>query len=113
MPSEIKERIRLLARNVGLSERQFSLSIGKSESFIRTIKDNVGSDTVRNILIAYPDINPYWLLLGTGDMLINHGGANIIKQDTQLYIESLKEQVLQLREIIKTKDEVIELLKRK
>lgn len=112
MPSEIKERIRLLARNVGLSERQFSLSIGKSESFIRTIKDNVGSDTVRNILIAYPDINPYWLLLGTGDITIKDQNTSPMKQDTQLYLESLKEQILQLKEIIKNKDEVIELLKR-
>lgn len=110
--NSIKERIQILARNAGLSERQFSLSIGKSESFIRTIKENVGSDTIRNILIAYPDVNPYWLLLGTGDMFIKDKEASTIKQDTQLYIESLKEQVVQLKEIIRTKDEIVELLKK-
>lgn len=45
-------------------------------------------------------------------MFIKDKEANTIKQDTQLYIESLKEQVVQLKEIIRTKDEIVELLKR-
>jgi len=81
----MKERILALIVALEMSTRQFSFSIGKSESFARSITKNIGSDVIENILRAYPQINPYWLLLGEGDMFISTSvidGKNISKDNT-------------------------------
>lgn len=66
----MKERIFLLIEALGLSARQFSLQIGKSESFARTIKANIGSDVIGDILREFPQTNIYWLITGEGKIFI-------------------------------------------
>lgn len=111
MSNEIKKRIQHLIQELRLSERQFSFSIGKSESFVRTMNDNLGSDAVCRILKIYPSVNPYWLLLGEGDMYVNANIEKKLRTSTEDYVESLKVQIKQLKEIIKSKDELISVLK--
>lgn len=72
----MKERIFLLIEALGLSARQFSLQIGKSESFARTIKANIGSDVIGDILREFPQTNIYWLLTGEGKIFIESSMDN-------------------------------------
>jgi phage repressor protein C with HTH and peptisase S24 domain len=56
----------------GVSVAAFEHSIGMSNaSFGKSLKTggSIGMDKLENILIAYPDINPIWLLTGVGSML--------------------------------------------
>lgn len=66
--TNIKERIYLLINALGTNARKFSLTVSSSDSFVRNIRDNIGSDKIRNILLNYPKVNAEWLIMGKGEM---------------------------------------------
>lgn len=56
----------------GITNQKFEKEIGFSNgAFATQLKNNktIGVDKLENILIAYPEINPEWLLTGQGQML--------------------------------------------
>jgi hypothetical protein len=71
-----------------ISIRLFEQSVGMSNgSFASQLKNNktIGVDKLENILYIYQDINPSWLLTGTGEMLKppagGGGGASVTARD--------------------------------
>lgn len=161
----MKERILELVAALNMSMRSFSFKIKKSESYVRNLRPNVGLDVVSNILLTFPNVNPYWLILGSGDMFIEQkelntnstthsnntsqvignnivgdraivislpetGTEKIIKSDGEVIIQStepsirsaarlkkndnadLKDKIALLEEIISSKNETIEILKK-
>jgi len=78
--SKTIHRIILLMQHLGLSARQFDLSIGSANGYtLRMQKNNasVGSDVIERIAKLYPQINLVWLITGQGNMLL--------EEDTQLH----------------------------
>lgn len=68
----IVRRIKQFIDAKGISIASFERSIGMSNaSFGKSYKNGgaIGSDKIENILSVYPDINPSWLLTGSGKML--------------------------------------------
>lgn len=66
------DRLLLFIQHMGLSARQFDLSIGASNGYTLRMKKNhasIGSDVIANIISAYPQLNLVWLITGEGDML--------------------------------------------
>lgn len=66
------QRIKKFIDYKGISIRMFEQSIGISNgSFASQLKNNrtIGVDKLENILQIYSEINPEWLLTGTGFML--------------------------------------------
>lgn len=55
-----------------MSARAFCMSIGKSESWARTIRETIGADVIGNILREYPQVNIYWLISGEGEMFVQN-----------------------------------------
>lgn len=71
--SKAIHRIILLIKHLGLSARQFDLSIGSANGYtLRMQKNNasVGSDVIERIANLYPQINLVWLITGQGKMLL-------------------------------------------
>ena len=66
----MKERLRELIAELGISMREFSRRCDLSASYIRNVTDNPSSKTVNNILAAFPQVNREWLLKGEGEMFI-------------------------------------------
>ncbi|MDD4032448.1 MAG: S24 family peptidase [Bacteroidales bacterium] len=66
--SNIRERILFFAGKEGISVRKFSEKSGFSHSLIHNATQ-LGSDKLEKILIAYPELNPEWLITGKGSML--------------------------------------------
>ena len=66
--STVVERIREIIAYKRVSERHFCREIGVSNGFLSKVND-VGSDKLSKIIYTYPEINPTWLLTGSGEML--------------------------------------------
>ena len=69
MEYTVKERIRLFIRYLGISERQFCLSIGASPAFVANIVKSIQPDKINSITKQYPELNAGWLMTGKGEML--------------------------------------------
>lgn len=68
----VAHRIRKYIEFKGISYYAFENSIGASRGSIsKAVKENksIGSTVLENILTAYSDLNPTWLLTGKGNML--------------------------------------------
>ena len=75
----IKERLDLVIKDLGISGRMFSKACGFSESYFSSINDGIGADKLNKILSAYPNISARWLITGEGQM---HEENNIQSNDT-------------------------------
>ena len=87
----MRERIRTLAAALNISLRRFSLSINKSESFARTIKNSVGADVVGEISRTYPNVNLNWLITGEGPMFKddqNNDDGNITTSQLDILVKT-------------------------
>lgn len=70
MDDSIKDRLLTFIDHIGSNPRQFSKSLGRSDSYVRTIGKSMGSDVIGNILLLHPNLNVNWLITGNGDMLL-------------------------------------------
>lgn len=92
--SETQQRLCELADTLGLSNREFSRSIGMSENYIASLSNDISLGVANKILIAYPQVNLMWLVTGKGDKLI---------KSTSL--EALQNYILEENRELKEKNE--------
>ena len=76
-----------LAANIGLSNSYFSKMLKNNGS--------LGEDIIRRILLYYENINPEWLLLGTGSMTKE---SQITPQLTDKYVSEMIQLICKLSE---------------
>jgi predicted RNA-binding protein with PIN domain len=69
--SLVKKRLLELCSFLGISPDQFSKNIGKNREYIRKITKEIGSDALRQIYLAYSDVNILWIITGEGEMLLS------------------------------------------
>ncbi|WP_299228281.1 hypothetical protein [uncultured Psychroserpens sp.] len=72
--SKTINRIIKVVSALGLSARQFDISIGTANGYtLRMQKNNasVGSDVIERIVKEYPQVNLVWLITGKGDMFVD------------------------------------------
>ncbi|PHS07055.1 MAG: hypothetical protein COA88_09520 [Kordia sp.] len=72
--SNIKERILQFAETQINSKQMFFAEVGlKYSDFTGKSKESdLNSKAVAEILLTYKEINPYWLLMGKGEMLLTN-----------------------------------------
>lgn len=68
--SEIQKRLCELADALGKSNREFSRSLGKSDNYIASLRNDITVGVVNKISTIYPQVNIVWLVTGEGDKLI-------------------------------------------
>ena len=66
METSVKERLKQFIDTLNISEREFCRRIGVSSSYVMSIQP----DKMQAISIQFPELNPLWLLLGQGEMLL-------------------------------------------
>lgn len=91
---KMKERVLTAISEIGSNMRQISLDMGRSESFVASVMNGKGfpsMELVYNILYTYPQINPYWLVLGKGDIFDTSTAQNEHKDYKKLYEEERAE----------------------
>ena len=85
---KIVDRIKLFIEHKNISLRKFDESIGMSKGYMsRQIKSSasIGGDVLEKIIDTYPELNPIWLLRGTGKMIIP---TNLVNEDEPTYKNS-------------------------
>ena len=85
----MKERIYELCKALNITPNAFSVSLGLTRTFAKSITGTTSARNVGKILSTYPTVNPYWLVLGEGDMFIAHQEHNIDYKD--LYLATKKD----------------------
>ena len=73
METSVKERLKQFIDTLNISEREFCRRIGVSSSYVMSIKKSIQPDKMQAISIHFPELNPLWLLLGKGEMLLSDG----------------------------------------
>lgn len=73
METSVKERLKQFIDTLNISEREFCRRIGVSSSYVMSIKKSIQPDKMQAISIHFPKLNPLWLLLGQGEMLLSDG----------------------------------------
>lgn len=99
--SEIMNRIKQVANDLGMSGREFSASIEQSNSYLSAVpKKGIGSDVLTKIIIRYPQYNVNWLLTGKGEMLIEEKESDNSSASLFKIIESQQEIIASQQRII-------------
>lgn len=108
----------MLIKELGISGRQFSKIVGKSEGWLNGVSKAIGSDILTNILDVYPNINMTWVLNGQGEMFLEDSsivkedqGSYRINKDYKAICEDLRNDNKELRdENRKLRDTLLELM---
>lgn len=111
---EINLRINQLIEKLGYNKSSFAAKIGVSQPIITHItngRNNPGLEVIQKILLSCPEINPEWLILGNGDMILDNKiqkqiiinllsdiNTSIVKSEHEL--EILKEKAELLKKIV-------------
>lgn len=90
----IKDRLDAVIQEKNLSIRSFERLIGASNGYFKNIKGGINTDKAEDILHAFPDLNPTWLLTGEGEMLLQGDGVSGIEIDDDDRFAEAKKQGL-------------------
>lgn len=82
MSKTIKERTIEFIRHKGIKMKTFEEKCGLSTGYVTSMRSGYGSEKLKNVLNAFPELNREWLLYGEGEMLnkeiADPGGASIV-----------------------------------
>lgn len=109
--STVQDRIRQYIDYKNISVRQFEIQSEMYNGFVGNIKRTISNDVVDKIRLVFPDLNKACLLTGEGEMLNTnntHQNQQAMNQDE--LIKNLQEQVIYLREELKSKNNQIDQL---
>lgn len=117
----LSERLFTFIHSKKLSINGFEKKVGVSVGlFARAIKTDadIGSGKLKDISIAFPDINLHWLITGSGSMLLKDSISNNYADNDKLSLASdrggekeYKRQDKLIDDLLKSKDVIIKLNK--
>lgn len=87
-----KERLKSYCKSVGLTVKEFEVSIGASNGYVNSISKGIGEDKLSIIIEKFPNLSIEWLLTGKGKMLKEEEVTEV--EDSyykELYFEMKKE----------------------
>lgn len=84
MNKTIKERIAYVAEIKDIRDYEMEKRIGLSNGVLRRFDTDIKGVIVGNFLREFPDVNPTWLILGTGDAFISQR-YDVVSEPTPPY----------------------------
>lgn len=82
MSKTIKERTIEFIKHKGIKMKTFEERCGLSTGYVTSMRSGYGSEKLKNVLSAFPELNRDWLLYGEGEMLNDStpeaGSASIV-----------------------------------
>ena len=114
METSVKERLKEFIKAEGISEREFCRRVGVGSAYIQSIRKSIMPDTLQQITIQFPRLNPLWLLLGEGEMFIPEtkpkAKATEIRPSEMLakLLDEAKDEKARLLSIIESQQRIME-----
>ena len=119
--SAVRDRLIALCEALELSRREFSISIGRTSTYVTSLNNDITSGVLNDILIIYPQVNIMWLITGKGetfitpeptDALFQHlkeenKDLKIRNEELNRAIGKLQEQIKEIKKHVPEKDTVI------
>lgn len=119
--SAVRDRLIALCEALELSRREFSISIGRTSTYVTSLNNDITSGVLNNISITYPQVNIMWLITGKGekfiapeptDALFQHlkeenKELKIRNEELNREIGKLQEQIKEIKKHVPEKDNVI------
>lgn len=112
--SAVRDRLIALCEALELSRREFSISIGRTSTYVTSLNNDITSGVLNNILITYPQVNIMWLITGKGEKFITPDPTDALFQhlkeenkELKIRNEELNREIGRLQEQLKeTKKDV-------
>ena len=89
---EIKDRILQFIKYKGITKNRFEIECGLPKRYVSNIGESIQSNIIKKIILTYPEMNLYWLVMGEGEMLV----ANSNDSDRMDLVTALKEHIAML-----------------
>lgn len=119
--SAVRDRLIALCEALELSRREFSISIGRTSTYVTSLNNDITSGVLNDISIIYPQVNIMWLITGKGekfitpeptDALFQHlkeenKELKIRNEELNREIGKLQEQIKEIKKHVPEKDNVI------
>ncbi len=90
-----KQRILEYLQIKGIGKRDFARDTGLSHTILNS-GNNLGTDKLEKIISAYPDINIYWVVTGTGDMILTKSQAEAFNSEDSEVSETKLDKYFQM-----------------
>ena len=115
----INERVKQILTTKNISAAQFAKALDVSPQYVsKLINDgSVGLNVVNKIIELFPDVSSDWLIAEKGSMykdsplFSGHASEPEVKYGACQECEKLKKEIEHLKERLKDKEEMIEILK--
>lgn len=86
------ERMRQIINHYCKTQQEFAERVGKTKQWVSNLVTEdfpIGKKTTAAIISAFPNVNPNWILFGTGDMLLSNESngdvaSNLLKKQVPL-----------------------------
>ncbi|MCU0416910.1 MAG: helix-turn-helix domain-containing protein [Cytophagaceae bacterium] len=111
----VSERIEMILKHFNLNQKQLARLSNLPENTLSNAKKgkNIPNlDFFNSIYKALPVLSPHWLFMGEGTMLADSTSVPQ-EQDVVKKMEEMRKEIDYLREQIRDKEEIINLLKSK
>ncbi|MCX6272422.1 MAG: helix-turn-helix transcriptional regulator [Bacteroidetes bacterium] len=120
----VGKQLEILIHDLRISQSEFAKQTGLSKQTVNNIisgRHVTKTDVLEKILGAYPELNLNWLMNGTGNQWIGSDtpakGRQKSKepqsQDGEMTYKELVSEIEHLKEKIRLKDEIIDLLRKR
>lgn len=110
--SVIRDRLIALCEALDLSRREFSISIGRTSTYVTSLNNDITSGVLNDILITYPQVNIMWLITGKGEKFITPDPTNALFQHLKEENKELKTRNEELnRELGRLEGQIAEMKK--
>jgi len=73
----VKQRITDFISYLNLSQGAFEKECGISNGSINNIRVSIGDKNLQKIVLRFPELNPVWLKMGVGEMLLKENENNL------------------------------------
>lgn len=111
MKQTVKDRLIQFIEFKNVSVRKFEQICGLGPTYVAHLPERISNSKLAKIRMAYPDLNPQWLLYGDGDMVFE-SQETLMEQANRLDAIGAMQQVIESKDaLIAGKDEVIATLR--